>query len=101
MIYRKLYGSIYINKNLSYAYYFHNTKWYYFPLNIKKGPKPVITRAIGDNNTDVTDFIVKLAGPNVDFYGTLISPKDINMNRLLLTVDGNDKIFERDTPLLC
>ena len=101
MIHQRLYGSIIVGKNFSYVSYFHNMKWYYFPLLIKRGPKPVITKVINEKNNDITEFITRIAGPNVDFYNQHIKPRDIKSTKLIITVDGEDKIFEENDIITC
>jgi hypothetical protein len=92
LVYKRLFGTKILSKNLSYVSYFYNMKWYYVPIISKRGPKKIIEKVI-ENGNDRTDLVIKFAGPNVDFYGNNIRPKDINCNMLTITVDGENKTF--------
>lgn len=100
LLYKRLYGTKSLSKNISYVSFFHNMKWYYFPIISKRGPKRVIENVkIGCENNDIvdkTEFITRLAGPNVDFYGNNIRPIDLNCKLLMITVDGEQRTFIDD-----
>lgn len=95
MVSRKYYGSVSCGKNFSYVSYFHNMKWYYFPIVTRKGPKKMIINAF-DGTRNLTDFITKLAGPNVDFYGVSVRPRDIKSTSVTIIVDDETKTFNED-----
>ena len=84
------YGSQKIGKNLYIISYFHNNKWYYYPLRLKKGCKPNIINCTSDYDIDVTDYIQKFAGPNKDFYLENIKLNDIGLNSLIVNYLDND-----------
>ena len=92
---QRFYGSISMNKNISYVQYFHNSKWYYFPIVSKRGPKKVIDKALV-RSIDVTDKVKMLVGPNVDFYGYTMKPKDFGFDSLTIVVDGDEKKFNSE-----
>jgi hypothetical protein len=90
MFYQKLFGTVQLTKNVSYATYFHNMKWYYVPVITKRGPKLSIIKAF--NNTDkgaidITNLITKLAGPNIDFYGMKLKPEDIDTSSFNIIIE--------------
>lgn len=95
LMYKRLFGTKSMSKNLSYVSFFHNMKWYYFPIISKRGPKKVIEK-VTENGFDKTELITRLAGPNVDFYGNSIRPRDVNCNVLTITVDGEHKTFNEN-----
>lgn len=96
LLYKRLFGTKIISKKLSYVSYFHNMKWYYFPVISKRGPKKVIESVNDECNIDKTELIIRLAGPNVDFYGNNIRPRDVNCEVLTVFVDDEKKIFNED-----
>ena len=90
------YGSQCYSKNFYLVEYFHNTSWYYIPVISKRGPKPIITLAY-TKESEYTDFIKKVAGPNVDFYNLELSPRQLGIEaELIINVDGNEKKFNPD-----
>lgn len=94
--YQKYYGSKRVSKHLSTVSFYHHQHWYLYPLIIENGPKADITEAWDHNGDDVLGVIKSLAGPNVDFFGVKLSPKDIGFRNLTMVVDEKEYIFTTD-----
>jgi hypothetical protein len=93
--YKHIYGLTRVSKNVYYISYFHNMKWYNLPLKMKRGPKKLINKATESfTNSDITNFISSFAGPANDFYGLKITPNDIGLSDIEITVDGVDYLFK-------
>lgn len=99
IVFQRVYGTTLLSKNLSYVSFYHNMKWYYVPIISKRGPKKMISKVL-DGERDVTDLLTKLAGPNVDFYNNKIKPRDLKMNKIILTIDEEEKIFNEDDEII-
>ncbi len=87
-LYTKLYGPLFLSKNILLGKYYYNSKWYYFPIIIKRGPKKNLE---SDN-----DLISSIAGPNIDFHGIKLKPCDLNMKTLKIIVDDEVKNFDEN-----
>lgn len=96
---RKIRGDIKVSNTLSYVSYFYNTETYYFPIVRKRGPKKNILKVIADDNKDITNFIKRLSGPNVDFYNSEIKVKDLNYNKILIQFEDTHKVFDKNSIL--
>lgn len=97
---RKIRGDIKISNSLSYVSYFYNTETYYFPIVRKRGPKKNILKVIADDNKDITEFIKRLSGPNVDFYNSQIKVKDLNYSKISIQFEDTYKVFDKNSVLL-
>lgn len=90
-----LYGSELVGKHFYLVEYYHNMNWYYIPVFVKKGPKPIIEEAytIKENRKiNHTELIKKIAGPNVDFYGMNIHPTHLGIKEeLCIKTDSGEK----------
>jgi hypothetical protein len=74
--------------------------WYYIPILTKRGPKPLIAEAyvvIDNEKKCYTEFIKKLAGPNVDFYNTVLYPRQLGITHdLYIKINEDEKIIKPD-----
>jgi hypothetical protein len=99
--YKHIYGLSRISKNTYYISYFHNMKWYNVPIKIKRGPKKKINKAIElVTNINVTEFVITFAGPSNDFYGSKVTPNDIGMSDIEITVDDVDYLFKANDEII-
>lgn len=96
MIYKKLYGTVKINKKLSCVGYMHNNQWYVLPIISKKGPKQYIEKSFDEENRDITELITNLSGPNCDFHLSNITPYHLDLKKIVIIVDGEEKIFNEN-----
>ena len=79
---------------------YHNMKWYKVPLYMKRGPVSRNISCITQNGINITDHIIQFAGPLNDFFGLGITPAFFGIYKMNITCNGEDYIFNRDTPIV-
>lgn len=89
-----VYGATKKHQGLYTVDYFVNSQKYTFPVCLKIGFKHCITRCIADDKHDVTNKIIQLSGPNVDFYGVKIKVSQLGYKKITISVDDEELVFE-------
>ena len=90
-------SSPYTKDGIEIDFYYHCTP-YKLPLKIKRGPKriPEITTKQGD---DLVPGLRPYMGPNLDFYGVPVSPKELGFPDGFIMdgafIPGNQSILKR------
>jgi hypothetical protein len=79
---------------------YHNMKWYKVPLHMKRGPVTRNISCISYNGLNITDDIIQFAGPLNDFFGLGITPAFFGIRNMNITCNGEEYIFNRDTPIV-
>lgn len=92
-------------KNTTAVSFYHNTKWYKFPIISRRGPKRFISNIKDQDGRDVTEEIVAYMGPANDFYGLKIKVQDLGFKKLVFELDEEtiefDSIIDFDKSSIC
>lgn len=96
MFYSRIYGPISVTKNTSVVKFYMNNKWYYFPINVKNSPGMNIESLNEVQTKNETIQLISIMGPNHDFYGMNVKPKDLGLERINLIVDDVNVSFEKE-----
>lgn len=102
--YKTLYKPYYKNNNkVMYIDFYYNMRWYSVPILLKKGPKPIILTCTSEKKLndkivyeDATQEIIKIAGPNVDFYESKITPHLLGMEKIHILTDEINVEYDKD-----
>lgn len=86
--------------------YYYKGNLYRIKLNKNINFESKLVEAFDSNEKDITDIIKMYAGPNEDFHNMKISPKMLNLEKVIIRVldqevfEINESIFEDDQTLI-
>jgi len=103
--YLKLIQNIYItvshlHKNTYEIQYVLHDKIYKIRTNVRRGPSKIIY-ILDDLDRDITDEVRSYMGPNEDFHGNKMCPRDIGYELIYVVLRNDQQImFKKDEPIV-